>query len=78
MAGMPTPSRDVEDQLRSDLAASTVRLERLEQELRDTSANLASRDSRVTELTRQLDAHRQEHARQSSTLMSLRQRLQVS
>ncbi|XP_042231823.1 uncharacterized protein LOC121872840 [Homarus americanus] len=67
---------DAEEALRSDLAAITVKVERLEQQLRDALASVSSKDSRVTELTRQLDAHRQEHARQAATIVTLRQKLQ--
>lgn len=69
---------EAEEALRSDLAAMTVKVERLEQQLRDCGASVASKDARVTELTRQLDAHRQEHARQAATIVTLRQKLQVS
>lgn len=55
----------------------TVKVERLEQQVREALATSASRDARVTELTRQLDAHRQEHARQAATIVTLRQKLQV-
>lgn len=68
---------EAEEALRSDLAGMTVKTERLEQQLREALASVASRDARVTELTRQLDAHRQEHARQSATIVTLRQKLQV-
>lgn len=68
---------EAEEALRSDLAAMTVKVERLEQQLRDCGASVASKDARVTELTRQLDAHRQEHARQAATIVTLRQKLQV-
>nr|XP_027216874.1 uveal autoantigen with coiled-coil domains and ankyrin repeats-like [Penaeus vannamei] len=67
---------DAEEALRSDLAAMTVKVERLEQQVRDALAAGASKDARVTELTRQLDAHRQEHARQAATIVTLRQKLQ--
>ncbi|XP_071515925.1 coiled-coil domain-containing protein 170-like isoform X2 [Panulirus ornatus] len=67
---------EAEEALRSDLAGMTVKVERLEQQLRDALASVASRDARVTELTRQLDAHRQEHARQAATIVTLRQKLQ--
>ncbi|XP_042870162.1 cingulin-like [Penaeus japonicus] len=68
---------DAEEALRSDLAAMTVKVERLEQQVRDALAAGSSKDARVTELTRQLDAHRQEHARQAATIVTLRQKLQV-
>ncbi|KAK7082665.1 hypothetical protein SK128_022134 [Halocaridina rubra] len=67
---------DVEEALRSDLAAMTVKVDRTEQQIRDALASVASKDSRVAELTRQLDAHRQEHARQAATIVTLRQKLQ--
>lgn len=68
---------EAEEALRSDLAGMTVKVERLEQQVRDAQAGLAARDARITELTRQLDAHRQEHARQAATIVTLRQKLQV-
>ncbi|KAF2368624.1 hypothetical protein FHG87_000633 [Trinorchestia longiramus] len=68
--------RDTEELLRSDLAAATVRHRRLEEEVRETRAQLSQRGLQATELTRQLDAHRQEHARQAATIISLRSRLQ--
>ncbi|CAL4140784.1 unnamed protein product, partial [Meganyctiphanes norvegica] len=67
---------DAEEALRSDLAASTVKMERLEQQARDAQAGSAVKDGRINELTQQLDAHRQEHARQAATIVTLRQRLQ--
>ncbi|KAK4327077.1 hypothetical protein Pmani_002451 [Petrolisthes manimaculis] len=67
---------EAEEALRSDLAGMTVKVERLEQQVRDCGASVASKDSRLTELTRQLDAHRQEHARQAATIITLRQKLQ--
>lgn len=69
---------EAEEALRSDLAGLTVKVERLEQQVRDGQAGVAARDARITELTRQLDAHRQEHARQAATIVTLRQKLQVS
>ena len=68
---------EAEEALRSDLAGMTVKVERLEQQVRDGQAGVAARDARITELTRQLDAHRQEHARQAATIVTLRQKLQV-
>ncbi|XP_063885641.1 coiled-coil domain-containing protein 170-like [Scylla paramamosain] len=67
---------EAEEALRSDLAGMTVKVERLEQQVRDGQAGVAARDARITELTRQLDAHRQEHARQAATIVTLRQKLQ--
>ncbi|MPC26912.1 Coiled-coil domain-containing protein 170 [Portunus trituberculatus] len=67
---------EAEEALRSDLAGMTVKVERLEQQVRDGQTGVAARDSRITELTRQLDAHRQEHARQAATIVTLRQKLQ--
>ncbi|XP_064113216.1 coiled-coil domain-containing protein 170-like [Macrobrachium nipponense] len=54
----------------------TVKVERTEQQIREALAAVAAKDSRVGELTRQLDAHRQEHARQAATIVTLRQKLQ--
>lgn len=68
---------DAEEALRSELAGMTVKVERLEQQVREALATSSSRDARVNELSRQLDAHRQEHARQAATIVTLRQKLQV-
>ncbi|XP_047737607.1 coiled-coil domain-containing protein 170-like [Hyalella azteca] len=68
--------RDTEEALRSDLAAITVKCRRLEEEVRESRAGSSERGVQVAELSRQLDAHRQEHARQAATIISLRSRLQ--
>lgn len=65
------------EQLQSELAGSNVKITQLEADLRDARTMISKREGRLQELTRQLDAHRQEHARQAAIIASLRQKLQV-
>ena len=68
----------LEDDMRTELAGVRVKANQLEDSLRESRMLLSKRESRLHELSRQLDAHRQEHARQAATIITLRQRLQVS
>ena len=70
-------NEDNNEELHSELAAMKVKIEQHEEDLRETRTNLSKKEGRLQELSRQLDAHRQEHARQAATIVSLRQRLQV-
>ncbi|XP_076061402.1 coiled-coil domain-containing protein 170-like [Oratosquilla oratoria] len=64
-----------QEELHREVAASRVRTERLEQNLRAAQSTASAQESQVLELTRQVDAHREEHARQAATILSLRLRL---
>ncbi|XP_030172460.1 coiled-coil domain-containing protein 170 [Lynx canadensis] len=68
--------RNVAESARSDLAATLVKFECAQSELRDLRSKMLSKEASCQELKAEMENYKENHARKSSLLTSLRHRVQ--